>query len=1202
MAYIATKATYIGEEEVKDGNGKPIVDDNGNPVKRIKTDVDDVIFATGEVIVLIEEVNKGQHFDLSIEDKGSTYFAPTQIKIGDGMHSFRELNWLQTLDYNQVRNSIDKSVEEHTTNLSKTYTQFKQEVNTKIELQNQRISTFIDVDSKEILKNLIQDNYFSLSSNGVLSAFYDTSISTANNLKSFSIGSSNSFNNNATNQIGRDCMTFGTKNNTFGFNNYSFGYNNNINGAYVLTHGYQNTVTTNEKNKWTVCFGYKNEIKNENNNMVIGNSNSVENSNSFVFGGHNTSSNVYSVTMGYQNTVSGIYAVAIGLSNTSSYGSAIAMGQNNTSSGHCSVAMGCNNDAVKNYSVAIGCENTAFGEYSVAMGHHNTASGQYSVAMGGVNTASGQYSYAEGNNTTASKLCDHAEGYNTNASGGNSHAEGYNTITSAPGAHAEGSSTTASGYDAHAEGCHTTASGYYSHAEGYYTTASQYYSHAEGSSTVASGVCSHAEGLDTKASSDYQHVQGKYNVEDTENKFAFIIGNGTKNSARSNAFAIDWNGLIYLNNSSTGIDLTSEIGGVKEDLTNLRTEVDSIVISATGDGNTAAEVGQARVNADGVENSTLKQRLDADFNGLQNQISTTNTKIDNEVGGIKEDLVEIETEILSKTVNLYVDGYTEKESGYLATKNSTNLTSSSNYLTLKVRVKPNTTYTITHQRHWGAFFDKNGNNIGYIGGNSTDYYDYTVTSPKNAAYMWVVVPASEDLNTYMVVEGETMPATYVKGELALQKYIDIKTTTTPILNLHHTQYVVYDITNKTIQIPACSIIYKSKAFVLTSRTISLSDVSTVDECWVLIFDYDNTEIQPVRWKNTFEYPVVGVVYKNKIFLNGVLESQVQLTENGTIIGSNTNANAYISISDAQKVVYHYDTKKLVIPAPAFTVINNKGVSRANTIELDLSTILVSGACMIWCDETGEIYATSWKGDHRRNKGDYLVGIIYQRNVVIFGVKEEDIVVKDANVCFFGDSITAGVHTSKTYHMYWAEWGGFVCRNYGIGSTGFVHTYTGDSLTGNGDEGLGTTVAQTGSNTVLDVMQSLETIDRCVIFAGTNDFGGSEDITAFRIAVQDTLDYALSKTPYVLVITPIQRTNYKTQTNSIGKKLIDYTNVIKEECDSRGIYCVDGIDVPLNPDNTSYKSEFITDGLHPTVKGHTMLARKLYTDFLVSMCK
>lgn len=34
MAYIAMKATYIGEEEVKN--------EHGNPVKRIKTDVDDV--------------------------------------------------------------------------------------------------------------------------------------------------------------------------------------------------------------------------------------------------------------------------------------------------------------------------------------------------------------------------------------------------------------------------------------------------------------------------------------------------------------------------------------------------------------------------------------------------------------------------------------------------------------------------------------------------------------------------------------------------------------------------------------------------------------------------------------------------------------------------------------------------------------------------------------------------------------------------------------------------------------------------------------------------------------------------------------------------------------------------------------------------------------------------------------------------------
>lgn len=89
------------------------------------------------------------------------------------------------------------------------------------------------------------------------------------------------------------------------------------------------------------------------------------------------------------------------------------------------------------------------------------------------------------------------------------------------------------------------------------SVASDVASHAEGNGTYASGACSHAEGNSTKASSNYQHAQGKFNVEDTNGKYAFIIGNGTDDSNRSNAIAIDWNGLIYLNNSDTGIDLSN---------------------------------------------------------------------------------------------------------------------------------------------------------------------------------------------------------------------------------------------------------------------------------------------------------------------------------------------------------------------------------------------------------------------------------------------------------------------------------------------------------------------------------------------------------------------------------------------------------------------------------------------------------------------
>ena len=129
--------------------------------------------------------------------------------------------------------------------------------------------------------------------------------------------------------------------------------------------------------------------------------------------------------------------------------------------------------------------------------------------------------------------------------GAQSVALGSNTTASGDYSHAEGAGATASGYVSHAEGEETTASGYCSHAEGYGTTASGQASHAEGESTTVSGYASHAEGTGTIASSDYQHVQGQYNIEDTTNTYAHIVGNGTSSSARSNAHTLDWNGNAW---------------------------------------------------------------------------------------------------------------------------------------------------------------------------------------------------------------------------------------------------------------------------------------------------------------------------------------------------------------------------------------------------------------------------------------------------------------------------------------------------------------------------------------------------------------------------------------------------------------------------------------------------------------------------------
>ena len=145
------------------------------------------------------------------------------------------------------------------------------------------------------------------------------------------------------------------------------------------------------------------------------------------------------------------------------------------------------------------------------------------------NKATGYCSHSEGSNTTASGTCSHAEGEDTTASGRASHAEGYFTI----------------------------ASGNYSHSEGFNTTASGTCSHAEGNVTTASGNHSHSEGNYTIASSSYQHVQGQFNVEDSDSKYSFIIGNGKDNNNRSNAFAIDWNGKIYIGNDTDGVDVSA---------------------------------------------------------------------------------------------------------------------------------------------------------------------------------------------------------------------------------------------------------------------------------------------------------------------------------------------------------------------------------------------------------------------------------------------------------------------------------------------------------------------------------------------------------------------------------------------------------------------------------------------------------------------
>ena len=165
---------------------------------------------------------------------------------------------------------------------------------------------------------------------------------------------------------------------------------------------------------------------------------------------------------------------------------------------------------------SVGC--SATGSFSVAMGAFTTASGDYSTAMGESTQAFGDYSTAMGYNTTAFGDVSTAMGRSTTAMGYYSTAMGYNT-------QAMGDYSTAMGYN-------TTAFGDVSTAMGYGTTASDYGSLVIGQYNSSGSSATSANSFDTANT-------------------AFVIGNGTNSSNKSDAFKVMFNGDATLSNDLT---------------------------------------------------------------------------------------------------------------------------------------------------------------------------------------------------------------------------------------------------------------------------------------------------------------------------------------------------------------------------------------------------------------------------------------------------------------------------------------------------------------------------------------------------------------------------------------------------------------------------------------------------------------------------
>ena len=181
------------------------------------------------------------------------------------------------------------------------------------------------------------------------------------------------------------------------------------------------------------------------------------------------------------------------------------------------------------------------GKGAIAIGLMNYVAGEFAAAFGYNNRAGGAYAFVGGRHNKAGYGCT-VFGHNNFAKGHYNFISGAENETDSNNTHAEGQKNKATEACAHAEGGNTEATAPYSHSQNRYTKATASNSSANNYRTHAKATNSTTFGRDTIAGGANQIARGKYNVEDTKNRYADVVGNGNTEDERSNAYTLDWKG------------------------------------------------------------------------------------------------------------------------------------------------------------------------------------------------------------------------------------------------------------------------------------------------------------------------------------------------------------------------------------------------------------------------------------------------------------------------------------------------------------------------------------------------------------------------------------------------------------------------------------------------------------------------------------
>lgn len=681
--------------------------------------------------------------------------------------------------------------------------------------------------------------------------------------------------------------------------------------------------------------------------------------------------------------------------------------------------------------------------------------------------------------------------------------------------------------------------------------------------------------------------------------------------------------------TQASVELKADASSVETATANLQGQINQIEISATAEAVVAPEVVAARVGDDGTTYTTLKERLDTEFDAVSSSISG----VEGEISGLFEEKTEFD----------WVKGYINDTGSYSTSQQFSNYTTRYPYdkgaKFISIAIGDDRQVSVAkYSKTTGQFVEKTS----WITENfSLDAdYDYvfniatisgagsTVLTPEQVLSKISIRISYQQIDTseFAKLEEGLTDAIFVLGNQALP------TPGTTSVTVEGTAIFLaeeYTLTAK----PGYLIgVYNNLKQLLTGGWVDEFQIEADGNYWVVIKQTDSSDMSDVYQTldirdildeedySPFMHPVdkiVDDVYIESdqiIGLNSILSSYSK-TEVG-------NRGCKFVLGNKSPGVHSEDTRVVTVEGIMIKIPANYALTTKQGYYVGVYS---SAGALIsdgWTDEyTTESEGYYWIVFKKTNSSDmssvykdlkitdvldsedYSPFIFEYKKIEsdvfidadqIVGASSESVAKSkwtDKNVAFIGDSITYGVGTTKTYIQYLD------------GMIGFADVYV---------DGIpGSSFSSTATDSYTPIVERTGEIpddrDLIVIFAGTNDFGHSTPLgtiadstdVSFYGAVAKTIVDILTLYPGVrlVLLTQLHRSAVtyigEDTENNVGKVLKDYVDALKAVCEKYSVPIIDTYAMyGLNPAISSISTAYMPDGLHPNAGGHKLLAERI----------